>query len=283
MTARRNLILEAAQAAADARDQAGVDDIAPIDVYAVAERLGVRVRFVDISMEGIYKKGPPAMMLLSSLRPLPRRAFTCGHEAGHHFFGHGSTIDELQEDERKPSDKPEEILADAFSAFLLMPTIGIRRAFKVRKWDISAPTPLQVATVASEFGVGYRTLISHLTYVLKHISPDHRTKLLRTTPQQFRQSIIADADLTALHIVDRHSQSSVVDLEIDNAIALPKLSEVKGDGIVHLNDSGDFSLYRAVRRGSLKVRTGIGHINLRIGPTRYVGLAKFRHMEDPDE
>lgn len=281
--ARRNLILEAAQAAADARNQAGVDDLAPIDVYAVAERLGVRVRFVDISMEGIYKKGPPAMMLLSSLRPLPRRAFTCGHEVGHHFFGHGSTIDELKEDGREPSDKPEEILADAFSAFLLMPTIGIRRAFNVRKWDISTPTPLQVATVASEFGVGYRTLISHLTYVLKHIGPDYRAYLLRTTPQEIRRSIIADDDLTALHIVDRHSQSAVVDLEIDNGIALPKLSELKGDGLAHMKDAGDFSLYKAVSRGSLKVRTGIGHINLRIGPTRYVGLAKFRHLEDPDE
>ena len=154
MTAKRNLILQASQAAAEARDQAGVDDIDPIDVYAVADRLGLRVRFLKVSMEGLYKKGPPAITFLSSLRPVPRRAFTCGHELGHHWFGHGSKIDELKEDDRKSSDKPEEILADAFSSFLLMPSIGIRRAFASRKWDISAPSPLQIATVASEFGVG---------------------------------------------------------------------------------------------------------------------------------
>lgn len=283
MTAKRSLILQATQAAADARDRAGVDDIEPIDVYTVADRLGVRVRFVKVSMEGFYKKGPPAMMILSSLRPLPRRAFTCGHELGHHWFGHGSTIDELKEDHRKSSDKPEEILADAFSAFLLMPTIGLRRAFAARKWDISAPTPFQVAVVASEFGVGYSTVVSHLAYVLRHITTERRTALLRTRPQQIRQALVEDQSVTGLQLIDRHSQNAVIDLDLGNALALPKLSEIKGDGLEHLQETDDFTIYKATKRTSFKVRTGVRHMTVRIGPAEYEGLAKYRHLEEDSD
>jgi Zn-dependent peptidase ImmA (M78 family) len=91
MLNRRALIIDAAQAASDARDRVGFDLIAPIDVYDLAERLGVRVLFLDVSMEGFYQKGPPSRILLSAQRPLARRAFTCAHEIGHHWFGHGST------------------------------------------------------------------------------------------------------------------------------------------------------------------------------------------------
>lgn len=283
MTAKRSLILEASQAAAEAREQAGVDEIDPIDVYAVADRLGLRVRFLKVSMEGLYKKGPPAITFLSSLRPVPRRAFTCGHELGHHWFGHGSTIDELKEDDRKPSDKPEEIAADAFSSFLLMPSIGIRRAFASRKWSITSPTPLQVATVASEFGVGYGTLIFHLTYVLHHLTTDQRAALLKTKPQQLRQSITADDSLTALQIFDGYSLTSTIDLDIGNGIAVPKLSEVKGDGLDYLGESTGYAIYKAVKRTSLKLRVGLRQMTVRIGPTEYEGLMKYRHVEEEDD
>jgi Zn-dependent peptidase ImmA (M78 family) len=103
---RRALILEGAQAASDARDSVGFDLVAPVDIYAVAEAMGVRVRFLPVSMEGFYRKGSPPRVMLSALRPLARRAFTCAHEVGHHWFSHGSTIDELQTDDRHESVMP---------------------------------------------------------------------------------------------------------------------------------------------------------------------------------
>src|SRR5271165_5260786 len=77
---RRSLVLEGAQAASDARDSVGIDLIAPVDIYAVAESIGIRVRFLPVSMEGFYRKGSPPRVMLSALRPLARRAFTCAHE-----------------------------------------------------------------------------------------------------------------------------------------------------------------------------------------------------------
>jgi hypothetical protein len=43
---------------------------------------------------------------------MPRRAYDCAHELGHHVFGHGSSIDELREDAKaQPWEDPKEFLA----------------------------------------------------------------------------------------------------------------------------------------------------------------------------
>src|SRR5258707_15068801 len=109
MLDRRALTYEAAQEAADARDAAGVQQDVPICAYDLAHVLNASVRFVDVNMEGIYERGPPARILLSPYRPLVRRTFNCAHELGHHRFGHGSTIDELKASSpnRTQSELPE--------------------------------------------------------------------------------------------------------------------------------------------------------------------------------
>ena len=90
------------------------------------------MRFNNINMAGMYQRGLPPRIHLSA-RPLQRRAYNCAHELGHHVFGHGSSIDELREDAKsQPWDDPKEFLADTFAGFILMPIIGLRRAFSVR-------------------------------------------------------------------------------------------------------------------------------------------------------
>lgn len=74
---RRALHRQAMQAATECRDQLDLDPFAPVDPFAVATRLGVKVVFIATSMEGFYFKQPTPRILLSSLRPVPRRAFTC--------------------------------------------------------------------------------------------------------------------------------------------------------------------------------------------------------------
>jgi Zn-dependent peptidase ImmA (M78 family) len=283
MTARRELILEAAHAAARARDDAMVDDIAPIDVFLVALRLGARVRFVDFSMEGFYQKGPPALILVSSLRPFVRRTFTCAHELGHHRFGHGSTVDEMKADDRRDLEKPEEILAETFGGFLLMPTIGIRRAFAVRQWKVETARPVEIMTVASEFGVGYRTLISHLTYGTRDLSPSRRTELLRIQPKTIRQTLIGEHDIEALTIIDRFSETEVIDVDVGYGIAVPHMSVVKGQALAHVADFERFRLFRAVTRGTSTIHVAGRVITARVGPVAFVGQAKFRFLEDTDD
>ena len=127
---RRALATQAMQAAAATRAKAKLDQVGPICIYGLCETLGVAVRFNNINMEGMYQRGIPPRIHLSARRPLPRRAYNCAHELGHHVFGHGSSIDELREDAKaQPWEDPKEFLADTFAGFVLMPIIGLRRAF----------------------------------------------------------------------------------------------------------------------------------------------------------
>lgn len=146
---KRALTQTAMRASIKARTKAGLDLMSPICVFDLCERLGVIVRFTDINMEGMYDRTPKPRIHLSSLRPLPRRVFTCGHELGHHEFGHGSTIDEMQEEaEALKADSPDEFLVNSFSAFTLMPIIGLRGAFARRGCAAATADELQMFAVA---------------------------------------------------------------------------------------------------------------------------------------
>lgn len=282
MIDRKGLFRQAVAAAVELRDKTGFDQFGPADPYLAAQKLGVKVLFLDVSMEGFYFKGAAPRILVSALRPLPRRAFTCAHELGHHHFGHGSTMDQLQADERADSHKPEEILANGVASFFLMPTVGIRGAFARRGWTIAKPTPLQLYTVACEFGVGYDTLLNHLSYTLKEIGSAHTTELDRWGPQRVRQQLIKD-DFDSFVVVDAESLAQHCDIEQGAAIILPLDVDVDGRALEHLGSYPSFDLYRAVKRGKATASWGKKVCTIRVQPKAYVGAAVNRFEEDPDE
>lgn len=156
---RRALATQAMHTAIATRAKAKLDQHGPICIYGLSETLGVTVRFNNINMEGMYQRAAPPRIHLSARRPLPRRAYNCAHELGHHVFGHGSSIDELREGAKEnPWEDPKEFLADTFAGFTLMPTMGLRRAFATRGWKPETATAAQMFMIACDFGVGYRTL-----------------------------------------------------------------------------------------------------------------------------
>ena len=108
---RKALAREAIEKSVEVREEHGYDFRSPLCIYELCERARVKVSFVDdVSMEGVYAALTKPTIVLSALRPLPRRAFTCAHEFGHHVFGHGSTIDELREEADKRAFDPKGIL-----------------------------------------------------------------------------------------------------------------------------------------------------------------------------
>lgn len=283
MANRRALIIEGAQAASDVRDKAGIDLVVPVDIYAVAEAMGVRVRFLPVSMEGFYRKGSPPRVMLSALRPLARRAFTCAHEIGHHWFGHGSTIDELQADDRRDSDIPEEVLANSFAGFMLMPSIGLRRAFNSRGWKPASANPVQILTVASEFGVGYDTLLTHLAITLGDMPHSVRAELGKWTPQRIRKKLLGGIDADGLVILDEKHQTAGVDLEAGYALAVPTGAVVSGSVLSPRQKITGFDVYDAVGRGRATVTTEHWQAEARVAPQEFIGPANYRFLEDPDE
>ena len=150
MMDRKTVARQSMAAALRMRRSAGFPLEEAICVYGLAERLGIEVRFADIpSMEGMYYRASEPAIILSSLRPAGRRAFTCAHELGHHSNGDGTSVDQLVGKPHRSGFDAKEFAADCFAGALLMPKMAIQRAFALREWDIQECTPAQVYTVSN--------------------------------------------------------------------------------------------------------------------------------------
>ena len=179
----------------------GLDEA--ICVFDLAEQLGIEVRLTDIpSMEGMLYCNPEPVIIVTSLRPLGRRAFTCAHELGHFHYGHGTTVDDLVGKSPKIGFDPKEFAADCFAGALLMPKMAIERAFSLRNWSIGCPTPGQVYTISNYFGVGYSTLIYHLSNGLCLLPHSSAEKLLKVRPGRAQAQAIGWESEDKVWVVD---------------------------------------------------------------------------------
>jgi len=169
-----------------------------------------------------------------------------------------------------------------------MPSVGLRGAFARRGWSQANPTPLQLFTIACQYGVGYKTLLNHLSFTLCEISAGRRAELDRWTPQRIRRQQL-DEEYDALVIVDTHNEAASFEVEIGTALLLPPDTVVAGTALNHVRSGDDFELYEAGRRGTAAV-TGLAEtFEVRVMPKQtegakgYVGAAANRFEEDPDE
>lgn len=283
---RQVLAQQAQQKAIDVRRKAGFDNKSPLCIYSLCDKLNVRVKFVDISMEGIYLREAEPIILLSASRPFPRRTFTCAHELGHHVFGHGSTIDELIEDsENFKAFQPEEFLADSFAGFLLMPILGVRKAFVSRGWDAASATPEQIFTVACTFGVGYETLITHMAYVLKMIAPLRVNLLLKIKPKTIRENVLGHPSTNSLIIADKHWSMSTIDAEVGSLLLLPTGAEAANDTITFEKNHLKGCLFKANHPGLVRVycRDTGWAVFVRVSRYQFIGLSQYRHLEEVED
>ena len=288
---RRALATQAMQAATATRAKANLDQAEPICVYGLCDTLGIVVRFNNFNMEGMYQRGLPPRIHLSARRPLPRRAYNCAHELGHHVFGHGSSIDELREDAKAQSwEDPKEFLADTFAGFILMPTIGLRRAFSVRCWTPEKASPTQIFTIACEFGVGYATLLTHLSAGVNMLSRGRAAALRRVTPKALRMDLLGALTPEPLLVADHYRAAPTLDAEVKTLLLLPPGAEVRGGGLAFERDLSTGRLFRAVKPGVFQASAGEWAVFVRVAPVQkderygYIGLARYRHLEeDPGE
>lgn len=283
---KQELAQQALRRSSEIRKEANLDQKSPICIYNLCDKLKVKVRFVDISMEGMYLKEKEPQILLSAFRPFTRRNFTCAHELGHHVFGHSSTIDELIKDSEKFKPfYPEEFLVDSFAGFLLMPTLGIRKAFTSRGWDVFSPTPLQIFTVACSFGVGYETLINHMTYALQILNTTKADLLLKFTPKSIREQVLGFSSPEPLIITDKYWSMPTLDAEVGSYILLPSKAEVTNETIIFQETHSQGCLFHANRPGIVRVYCPDidWAVLIRISRYQFVGLSQYRHLEEPED
>lgn len=280
---RRALYQQAMQASLRVRAAAGFDLKRPICIYALCNARGVTVRFNAINMEGMYDRLPRPRIHLSALRPLVRRTFNCGHELGHHEFGHGSTIDELREEAASARwDQPNEILADTFSAFVLMPSLGLREAFSLRHTTPDKASPAQTYAVACNFGVGYSTLVTHLAFGIETLTPFRRAFLSRHSPRSIRAEYLGESTTDPLVIVDDAWTAPSIDVEEGHLIWVPAAVQITPNVAVLDRIIRGGRLYRAIAPGlgrATRIDSGWASY-VRVARREYVGLADYRHLED---
>jgi len=270
----------------EVREEYGYDYQSALRIYELADRAGVKVRFVnDVSMEGVYAALAKPTVLISSLRPLVRQNFTCAHELGHHFFRHGSTIDELRNEVTAQTFDPKEFIAEVFAGFLLMPTQGLNRALARIPTVASNATPDQLFTIASAFGVGYETLVSQMSYSLRLFSRDRAAQLRKVKLSQIRKSILGFASNDPLVVADSSLEQGTIDVEVGTLVLLPMGTQTDSPVIEFVRDVPNGRVFRARRSGLARVSISepTWGVIVRVSRFQYAGLATYRHLEEPDD
>lgn len=281
----KDLVMKGMQASISARSKAGLSLKDPICIYNLCESNGVTVRFNEINMEGMYERSGKPRIHISALRPLARRNFTCAHEMGHHTFGHGSTIDELKNDLVIREDKhPNEILADAFAAFVLMPTLGLREAFARRGINPNRASAREIYAIACNFGVGQSTMVNHLAYGIEEMNHVQRATLGKITPKLIKAELVGKEVPETLVYADQHWSSPFLDMEVGALLLLPAGVVVNTAMLMPESELSAGRLFRAERPGITRVVIpGTNWATyVRIAPKQYVGLARYRHLEDAE-
>ena len=255
-----------------------------ICVYDLAETLGIEVRFADIqSMDAMLYCNPDPTIIVSSLRPSGRRAFTCAHELGHFQAGDGTTIDELVGKSDKASTNPREFMADCFAGALLMPKMAVEGAFAVRNWFADNPTPTQIYVVSGYFGVGYSALVNHLWRSLRLLPSSRAENLLKVGRRRAQAQALGWDSANTAWIVDQHWNGRAIDVEVGDILQVHGESSCEGNCLV---DAGAFRgewLYRACRPGIGKISSATGWSEyVRVSRQAFVGRSVFRHLSEED-
>lgn len=283
MTDRKSIARRAVAASLRLRRDAGYGLTEPVCVYDLAERIGIEVRFIDIpSMEGMYLHSElTPIILVSSLRPPGRRAFTCAHELGHHSNGDGTRIDELVEKRVRSSFDETEFAADCFAGILLMPKVAVERAFVLRNWKPSTCTPGQVYILSNYFGVGYSTLIHHLRSGLNLLSSSHANALLKVKPKAAQEQAVGWPCRSTIRVVDQYWKGCALDVEAGELVLVRGHPKFYGHCLEFLKDTADGQLFLARQPGIGRMENDPQQpIYARVSRRQFVGRNTFRHLEE---
>lgn len=281
---RRRVGAHAARRALEVRKRLGIALGDPINIHDAAERLGLEVWFVDIpSMEGIYQPGR-RLIVLSSLRPAGRQAFTCAHEIGHDTFGDGQQFDELV-DERTDARRYDlkEFRADAFAGEFLMPKTTVLRGFRDRTADPCTCAPEAFYAISCWLGVGYTTLVHHSATVLRVIDRARAEQLQRVRLPQMRQRILGRPCAAPLIVVDLQWRDRSIDAQVGDRLVLPAGAKIEGKCARFIEERSGVTVAEAVQPGLGRTTAGDWSSFMRVSRKGYVGRARFRFEEEVED
>ncbi len=166
-----------------------------------------------------------------------------------------------------------------------MPKLAILKAFTVRGWKPAFATPHQVFTIACAFGVGYETLIYHMTYALKILNYSSLQSLLKVKPKKIREEILGRPTTNPLIIADEHWSLPSIDVEVGNHLLLPHNVKSETDIITFEDNHSKGTLFLANHPGIARVYCPGTQwaVFVRVSHNQFIGLSKFRHLEEEED
>jgi len=287
MNERTLLGRKAMRGALDVRKRAGSSFNDPVCVYDIAEQLGVSVWFQGGgSFGGMYSKTANAI-LVPSLRPAPRQAYTCAHEIGHWYYDHGSKLDAYDESYSCDSNDEEELLADLFAGHLLMPSGAVTLAFKTRGLTPNTCSGIDFFRVTSQLGVGYTTLLNHMLWTQQSLSRANFDRLSRHTPKSLRNTLLGSMAKDPGHLVmtDEQWNSVPIDMQVGQAALLPLNVSPQGSSVEVIKEVPEGVVVCAVAPGISKAEnnTGSWASFIRVSRTDFQGRSLYRHLEEAED
>jgi len=286
MVSKRN-ILSSIYAAYSARSRHGFSLEAAIDPIELISREGLETRYIaGPSLEGAYISNTvPPSILLTSLRPRGRKAFTASHEFGHHLLGHGTRIDEYVNEANSECMSEEEQMADAFAGALLMPELAVYKQAAIRGYKLGDLTRHEAYKLSCQFGVGYSTLVNQLCFGYHILSHDQRETLNSVRPKQIKAELGMNADGGECVWVDQHWNGISIDLNIGDTL----LSETSllHHPLLSIQGSSDAEAepfkYKATKSGVSQVSSICGwQAFLRVSPPAFEGRAMYRFLPEEE-
>lgn len=284
MTRSPTLGRQALRAALETRAQLKIDRASPTCPFDAADRLSVEVKFRDEgSIDGMYVRSTRPAILVSTHRSPGRRSLTCAHELGHHVFGHGTSVDEVL-DENVADDRrnPEEQLANLFAGYFLMPKALVEAAFRARNLDAATLTPISAFRLACYFGVSFGGLLNHLCWSLDMLSAGQLKGLLRTEPKQLKAELASGTLCPNVWPVDDAWLGRSIDAEVGDLIIGPPGALHEGLSIRSAECAMTETRFIASKPGISRLSKGGWNVFVRVQRAAFVGRSIFRHDEDPD-
>ena len=283
LSTKRTLARDALAKALRFRRDNGIGMVGKFPLYDVIEKIGIELRFIEISsLEGMYCKEPGPLILVNSERPTGRKTFTCAHELGHHIYNHGMRVDELTEPYSRMKEK--EFVVDCFAGYLLMPPLAVKNACYLRKWSLPMIRAEQIFALSNVFGVGYLTLLSHLYYSLGMIEKQQYDSLSRTQPAKIKKIILGESFNKHLVVIDNMWSTSSIEIEVGDRIIIENDGKVEGQALAILNNDDRKPIYNAASPGLsiITSKDSSARIAVRVWKESFQGRSIYRYLSDPD-
>jgi len=188
--------------------------------------------------------------------------------------------------DRADHEVPEELLANTFASYLLMPRHAVADAFARREVQPAAADPIDMYSVACQLGVGYETLLKHLRWSLDSLSSSRLTDLCAIPPKEIRRAVLGTTPSSHLVIADAAWRTVPIDMEVGDFAVLPNSIRLAGSSAGVAGDCLYGTVVEALRPGLTQAvmndPDGFAAM-IRVSRRQFTGRGLYRHLEDPDE